>query len=192
MGNLAAGVMNDLHFNAGNETVLLVWLTGGAGSVQQDVLCSPEILSSRLIQFPLKSNINPGQSAGVERDKEDIRIMEVDTISIRWIQLNHISVHFTHCSQGPGGEAFTSCEISDSLNPVSRSEAQCTILQCEGHNSKDYFWWFKGKIINAIIELVSSFQSSIADVLIPDCPIGIPSQCCLFEYEFLEITVIIF
>ena len=45
---------------------------------------------------------------------------------------------------------------------------------------------FVGDIINAIIELVSSFQSSIADVLIPDCLVSIPVIYLLFVYEFLN------
>ena len=58
--NLAAGVANDLHFNAGDHTVLLISLTGGAGSIQQDVLLSTQILSSHLIKFRFNPNIHSG------------------------------------------------------------------------------------------------------------------------------------
>ena len=65
------------------------------------MLLSPQILSSRLLKLLVNSNINSGQSAGVERGKKYVRIMEVDTISIRPIQLNQVSVHFTHSSESP-------------------------------------------------------------------------------------------
>ena len=65
------------------------------------MLLSPQILSSRLLKLLVNSNINSGQSAGVERGKKYVRIMEVDTISIRRIQLNQVSVHFTHSSESP-------------------------------------------------------------------------------------------
>ena len=83
IANLAAGVLNDLHFDARDETVLPVRLTRGAGSVQQDMLSGTEILGCHLLTFLLNPNINSGQSAGVERNKENIRIVDVDLISIR-------------------------------------------------------------------------------------------------------------